>query len=170
MSDEAAASERAPEHLRRGLSASEQSVVDAWWARLSTAERRSLATSVRVPRRVTVEVVGRFVDEGGETPDDAFPLDLYEYLVNHEISLSDVPTYHVCTRHEAAAAVVRAGRIPASFACPLGLSGCPMRRLLALSPGRALRLEARVRPGPLRPARPGLPRPRASAPPPAPAP
>jgi hypothetical protein len=108
---------------------------------------------------VNIRVRGRFVDAasregqgpeadrdgqrdedcGGELGD--FPIDFYEYLVNHEISLSDTRSYHVCTQHEAAAAVVRAGLIPAAFACPLGRADCPMRRVLAVEPGRSLRLE-----------------------------
>ncbi len=94
--------------------------------------------------RVTIEVRGRFVDEDPGGVEEAFPLDFYEYLVNHEIILDDGPKYHVCTAHEAAESVVRAGTIPATFSCPLGRASCPMRRLLALDPGRSLRLHAHV--------------------------
>jgi hypothetical protein len=89
--------------------------------------------------------VGRFVEEGGEghAGEGAFPVDLYEYLVNHEVSLSELdgPKVHICTAHEAAARVARAGLIPATFSCPLGRSECPMRRVLALGGGRSLRLD-----------------------------
>lgn len=113
---------------------------------------------------VNIRVRGRFVDatqEGAQGPEadrderrdadygggqGASFVDFYEYLVNHEISLSDTRTYHICTRHEAAAEVVRAGMIPATFACPLGRADCPMRRLLAVEPGRSLRLEVDAAP------------------------
>ncbi len=109
---------------------------------------------------VNIRVKGRFVDatkdreQGPEADRDGrrdedcggrlgdFPIDFYEYLVNHELSLGEMRSYHICTQHEAAAEVVRAGMIPATFACPLGRADCPMRRVLAVEPGRSLRLEA----------------------------
>jgi flagellar motor switch/type III secretory pathway protein FliN len=84
------------------------------------------------------------VDEDASGAEEAFPIDFYEYLVNHEITLDDGPKYHICTQHEAAESVVRAGTIPATFSCPLGRSSCPMRRLLAIDPGRSLRLDVHV--------------------------
>ncbi len=45
-----------------------------------------------------------------------------------------------CTAHPAARAVLRAGFIPADFACPLASTDCPMRKLLEYEPGRSVRL------------------------------
>jgi hypothetical protein len=135
-----------PRHLREGLSEADQARVEFWWGRLSAEDRRRFAT--RRDRRPNVRVVGRFTDEEGDLGRDEypheFPIDLYEYLVNHEISLSDTRVYHICTRHQAAACAVRAGEIPASFSCPLDRSVCPMRRVLALRPGRSLTLHVEL--------------------------
>ena len=98
---------------------------------------------------VAVGVRGRFQREDEisrkDEAEDAFPKDLYEYFVNHEISLAEERQYHVCTAHEAARAALRAGVIPAGFACPLERAECPMRGVLALAPGRSLHLEIVVR-------------------------
>lgn len=69
--------------------------------------------------------------------------DFYEYLVNQEIYLLDEPLRHVCTRQTVAREAVRAGLIPASFACPIGDEGCLMRNLLACAPGKSARLKLR---------------------------
>lgn len=149
-------------HLGAGLSKAERRLIDGWWRRLPARDRRELEASLdpradscsfsRTPNPdgssawhgVAIKVQGRFVVGDGDRDDEAFPIDFYEYLVNHEISLSDGRTYHICTQHEAAEAVVRAGTIPAAFTCPLGKSSCPMRRVLALEPGRSLRLDVHV--------------------------
>jgi hypothetical protein len=82
-------------------------------------------------------VVARFV-EPGEVSEPAN--DFYEYLVNHEICIDDGPKYHICSAHPDARAAVGAGYIPAGFRCPRGEKECPMRSLLALCPGRDVRL------------------------------
>lgn len=138
---------RAPDDLRHGLSSAEERHLDAWWKGLSADDRRSLLAPCdrRAPQqaRRRLHVVGSFGDADVDAEERAFPIDLYEYLVNHEIYLSDDPgpTYHICTRHPAAARVVRAGLVPATFSCPLRRQECPMRRVLALGGGRSLRLD-----------------------------
>lgn len=160
-----------PRHFLAGLSPAELTIVNGWWSSLVTRDRRYLTTLSdsradscsynRAPRPrgssawygLAVEVQGHFIDDGftdaprdGHPEDDyaPFPIDLYEYLVNHEITLSSGETYHVCTRHQAAAEVVRAGTIPATFSCPLRQPHCPMRRLLAVEPGRSLSLRLQL--------------------------
>src|SRR5262249_39496863 len=146
---------------RQDLSKDDAEVVNRFWRRLSAQDRRSLAVlyderaescSYSSERRrdgssawygVSIEVVGRFT----EAPERDEPeIDFYEYLVNHELSLGDVRRFHVCTRHEAAAAAVRRGLVPASFSCPRGLAECPMRRLLDLAPGRSLAFDVQAHP------------------------
>jgi hypothetical protein len=84
-------------------------------------------------------VAGVFVNghDGDQDEEETFPVDLYEHVIAHEIILIGERTYHVCTRHPAALDALRAGRVPASFTCPLKETSCPMRRLLALGDGRA---------------------------------
>lgn len=166
----AASSPEIPAHFLAGLTEVEARLVLAWWGRLRSTARRRLAVHAdargescaysRAPRRdgsvawygVKVAVRGRFRrgEDGAskERGEDPFPIDLYEYLVGHEISLSDQRQYHVCTAHEAARAAVRAGVIPATFRCPLERPDCPMRRMMGLAPGRPLHLDLVVRPAP----------------------
>lgn len=140
---------RAPEALRHGLSNDGERQLDAWWKRLSADDRRRLVAlcdrhAPALARR-RLRVVGRFTEGDAAEEERAFPIDLYEYFVNHEISLTDEPrTYGICTRHPAAAQAVRAGLVPATFACPLNRPECPMRRVLALGRGRDLRFEVTV--------------------------
>jgi hypothetical protein len=148
-----------PRCFREGLSEVEAKLVQGFWRRLSPRDRRRLAVlydaraescSYSAERRrdgscawygVPVEVMGRFTD--GPEPDEA-PIDFYEYLVNHELTLDDGPRFHICTRHAAAEAVIRRGFVPAGFTCPLRLAECPMRRALDLGAGRSLVLGVRV--------------------------
>lgn len=66
--------------------------------------------------------------------------DFYEYLVNHELCFYGGRTFHICSAHAEARAVVAAGRIPASFPCPRASTDCPMRKLLDEAPGCDVRL------------------------------
>jgi len=139
--------DRAPHALRCGLTEAALQALDTWWEHLPAPHRRDLTeTCAAAPNALRgLRVVGRFVDDDAEPHpgEGAFPVDFYEYLVNHEISLSalDGRTWHICTSHEKAAAAARAGRVPATFECPLRRPACPMRRVLAIGCGRSLRLE-----------------------------
>lgn len=125
--------------------------MNAWWSGLRAAERRQLSALVdpraescsysRTARAdgssvwygLSIRLRGHFVEQDRARPEDTFPVDLYEYAVDHEIWLAEGPAFHVCTQHAAAREAVRAGLIPASFSCPLREEGCPMRHLLALA-------------------------------------
>jgi hypothetical protein len=88
-------------------------------------------------------VIGRFVDAArcDEPCDDLDASDdLYEYLVNHELSFEGGRRYHICSAHPEARAALRAGRIPAGFRCPLANEACPMRAILRRAPGCDVRL------------------------------
>ena len=97
-----------------------------WWRTLSPAQRRSLCDGGRTPRDV---VVVRFVEPGSSEEEPT--ADFYEYLANHEITLDDGRTFHICSH---ARTVVSSGRLPVGFECPRGVSDCPMRRLLDVVP------------------------------------
>lgn len=121
--------------LVRGLTQADRGAVERWWRALAPRERASLRLE---PRR---RVFGRWVEADEPVPEPT--VDLYEYLVAHELLLEDGPPMHICTAHPALRRLVRRGRIPASFACPLGRARCPMRALLDEGRGRDLALEAR---------------------------
>jgi hypothetical protein len=97
------------------------------------------------------------VDDPIEAEDGAQALglfwhdDYYDYLVNHEVYLFQVPGHvvHVCTAHPLAAAAARAGCIPTGFSCPLRRPDCPMERLLSCAPGKSfcVSLSVRFKPG-----------------------
>jgi len=110
--------------------------VDHWWQSLAPAERRSL----RRPReRRSLQVIGRFVESGpAEASDDT--TDFYEYLVNHELTLDDGRTFHICSAHPEARAVLASGLVPSTFRCPRGAAACPMQALLSESPSCDVRL------------------------------
>jgi hypothetical protein len=97
-------------------------------------------------QKLAVRTEGRLVTHEDSEPKDTFPnIDFYEYLVNHEIYLNDlVGTFHICSAHEQARAVLRAGFIPASFSCPFAKIDCPMRSLLGVAPGCSIALSLGV--------------------------
>ena len=67
---------------------------------------------------------------------------LLEFVSNHEDVgfFLGVRTAHVCRAHEEARRVLCDGLLPASFVCPLQRGSCPMKNLLAISPGKSLRI------------------------------
>lgn len=124
--------------------------VDQWWSGLEPLAREQVLRfweacsldsgpeETNETSGVGVRVEGEFVDgeEGQGFWDPAF----YDYLVNHEIFLSEKPRFHICTRHPVARQAIQRGLIPADFQCPFGDSECQMRKVLGLSPGKSLRL------------------------------
>ena len=72
----------------------------------------------------------------------------FDHLLAHpEVVQAMVPrTFHICTLHPAARAALAAGHIPTDFTCPFASAECPMRRLLAASPGHSVRLAGAVGP------------------------
>jgi hypothetical protein len=145
-----------PAQLLKGLSPADEALVAAWWARLDAAAR-SQVTDLCDPRRdqcffrlvpgdaaqAPVVIGGRFVPKDDDTAGwDEWHAGLFDYLVcNPELVLVAPPvvrTSHICTRHEAARAVLAAGRIPVDFQCPLSSDGCPIRHLLSVAPNESL--------------------------------
>ena len=136
-----------PATLTDRLSVTQLSDVSQWWLRLAPGERRSLrrlladdATGPAARGRV----LGQFVDallsrENGNNP-ELGTTDFYEYLVNHELTLEDGRTFHICSAHAEARAVLTAGEIPADFRCPRADAHCPMRAILDLVPDSKVRL------------------------------
>jgi hypothetical protein len=128
-----------PGKLTRRLSKRQIQTVTTWWQSLTPRERASLRE-----HRSALEVVARF-EEPGERDDGEIPDDFYEYLVAHEVSLFPLRTFHICSAHEEASAVVLEGRIPATFHCPWAKAECPMRVLLAEAPGKDVHLSLKRR-------------------------
>src|SRR5262245_48934324 len=117
---------RPPAMLTKRLSATDLLEVTQWWRTLSPAERRGLRDGGRPPRGL----IGRFVEPSVVDDEGPQSLDYDEYLVNHEISLEDGRTFHICSAHEQARSATSAGLIPAGFFCPRAEAECPMRVLL----------------------------------------
>lgn len=111
----------------------------SWWLALAPAERRTLRKD---PGRPPRGIMARFVEaeEADEHLADGMR-DRYEYLVAHEIFLVDAPSFHICSVHPSARATVAKRRLAAGFRCPLAEAACPMRDLLAQSPGCDVRFE-----------------------------
>ncbi|MES2695208.1 MAG: hypothetical protein V4773_17165 [Verrucomicrobiota bacterium] len=133
-----------PPLLHEALTDFGQKAVDGWWAGLEEAERREVIELWRnsgVGPSGLVRVAACPVNEGdSEDRSTLWHNDFYDYLVNHEIYILRETPFHICTRHPAAQAAIRAGVIPAGFACPLAQDDCPMQRLLQAAPGKAMRL------------------------------
>jgi len=145
-----------PAPLTKRLSSRQRTDVAKWWQGLDEEERSALRPN---RRRWPSAVIGRFVEpEPSAQSSDEFEgvIDFYEYLVNHEISLED-RSFHICSAHPRARAVLAAGRIPADYSCPRADAPavCPMRALLDVAPGRDLVLTLRRRPPSSRPERGG---------------
>jgi hypothetical protein len=66
-------------------------------------------------------------------------------VIAHELTLWQERTFHICSAHEDATAVVLEGRIPATFRCPWAKAECPMRVLLQEAPGCDVRLSLKRR-------------------------
>ena len=134
--------------FREALANAGMKAIEEWWAHLDASSRsEALQLWHDCSQResgVTVRVEAEFTDDQDEVTDDFWHSDYYDYLVNHEIYLFSVAGVHICTQQPEAAAAVRAGIIPHGFTCPLQTANCPMRRVLALSPGKSLRLRVSV--------------------------
>ncbi len=145
-----------PRRLIAGLLPADVSAAVAWWSGLSETarcevvalwdEREDHCFFGPAPDRdgavPPVVIGGRFVPRDD---DDAagwaeWYTEYVEYLLNHEELVYEPPVFRVfyigCTRHEAARAVLAAGRIPADFRCPLERADCPLRRMIDGSHGR----------------------------------
>jgi hypothetical protein len=149
--------EEVPAHLLNGLSPPHVNEVAAWWAGLTTDNRAEVAAlcdprcedsffgaipedaADSVPRVIG----GRFVPSDDMAGWSEWHKELFDYLICHpELVFFEPPVVRIfyigCTHHEAVRAVLAAGKIPAAFQCPLGLEGCPMRRLLSVEPNEKL--------------------------------
>jgi hypothetical protein len=137
-----------PMMFREALARAGLRAIDEWWAHLDPSSRSDALhlwhECSQDESGLEVRVEARFADDHEEARGDFWHSDLYDYLVNHEIYLLDPPPFHICTQHPLAAAAARAGFIPHDFTCPLQAGDCPMRRLLAHSPGKSVRLRVSV--------------------------
>jgi len=130
--------------FREALADAGMLAIDEWWTHLDETSRSEALRLWHMcghsENELQVRVEARFVDEFDDEGDAFWHNDYYDYLVNHEIYLFQVPVFHICTRHPVAAAAARVGVVPHDFACPFASGDCPMGQLLRLSPGKSLRL------------------------------
>ena len=97
-------------------------------------------------RELPLELVGEFIEpDSAPFSHDELQQQLLEFVNNHEeIEFFIVERkFHICRAHAAARQIVADGILPADFSCPLSSDDCPMRRLLALEPGKSLRFVVR---------------------------
>jgi hypothetical protein len=143
-----------PGQLLDGLSSADRTMVAAWWAELPDATRSQVAdlydpsrdncffgvapgdTATHLPKVIG----GRFIPRDEAACWAEWHAELFDYLVcNPELVFVTPPvvrTFHICTHHKAAHAVLEARRIGSDFECPLGLKRCPMRHLLSAATAR----------------------------------
>jgi hypothetical protein len=112
-----------------------------WWESLSAQDRRLLRGRLRYRDDV---IVARFVEP--DASDEPVPSDFYEYLVGHEVYLEDGRSFHICSAHAQARAVVEQGRIAHDFECPRASATCPLRQILAQRAGHDCLLQLAKQP------------------------
>ena len=141
-----------PTQLLVDISPTDAAAVEAWWAGLPEAARSEVAALWDERQDIClfgmapeldgaappVVIGGRFVPRGEAAGREEWRAEYFEHLMNNlDLVFFEAPvvrTFHICTRHRAARAVLAAGRIPADFRCPLDRADCPLRRLLDVSP------------------------------------
>lgn len=154
-----------PSQFTEHLTISDRQSVDRWWSHLD-AETQTQINRLWDARqdfcaytfesdetgdshwyRTPVVISGKFYEADPPTPEEQWSVDYYEFLVNHpeiqEIMLMTPRIFHICTAHEKARDVLKAGKIPADFTCPYASNICPMLTILALSPGKSLYLSGK---------------------------
>src|SRR5262249_17976366 len=118
--------------------------IEEWWTQLDDdgrADALQLWQDCGQTRAgISVKVDASFLDEAAEDGRDFWHNDFYEYLVNHEIYVKQMPVFHICPRHPAPREAARLGFIPHDFSCPFASGDCPMRKLLDIAPGKSVRL------------------------------
>jgi hypothetical protein len=130
-----------PVVLSKIVPASKMREVRTWWCALTPSARRTLRQQ---GKRAPVGVLVRHVADPSEqdnrwrTSALEHAENLYEYLVNHEITIPEPRSFHICTAHPQARAALRAGVLSPTFVCPREEEACPMRTLLDLQPGSSL--------------------------------
>lgn len=147
-----------PADLLARIAAEARPAVERWWAGLSADDRRDalaawdeaardrfFAPSPDALGPVPVVIGGRFVPAEQPLVGAEWHADYFEYLLKYPelllVNEVQLRTFHIgCTAHPEARAALAAGCIPAGFVCPLGSTDCPMRRMLAESPGQSIQL------------------------------
>jgi hypothetical protein len=141
-----------PKRILAKLSSQEKSEAEDWWHSLDYENKAELTKSyliekVKQQEPHTLTFYGKFV-EGNEPygKDEFWVLELYEYLVNHEIYIQELQLHvgGVCTSQKAAQKSTQKGFIDANFSCPLGKTDCRMREPLKYGEGKSLKLFIKV--------------------------
>lgn len=138
-----------------GLSGSSAATATSWWNGLPAQVQEELSISWSVEaescsyardegewKSLPVLVGAEFFPQEDEPEEGAdWNQDFYEYLINNpELAIHyRGRIYHICRSHPAAREVLKAGRIPADFACGWKRTDCPMKTVLGLNPGHGIR-------------------------------
>ncbi|WP_020475448.1 BTB/POZ domain-containing protein [Zavarzinella formosa] len=152
-----------PAEMMARISEQARPVVWRWWDGLTPAEREEAVADWDERReagffaplpgdcwdQIPVVIGGRFVPaEQSQLVGPEWHADYFEYLLSYpELLLNEkrpLRTFGICTAHPEARSALASGCIPAGFVCPLASAECPMRRLLAGSPGQSLCLTGPV--------------------------
>ena len=144
-----------PQQLVADLPTGLRSDVETWWGSLTDEARRTLtcqwepeADECRFSlyfredesewRKLSFEALA---EEEEEADDWEQKRDFFEYAVNHELLFKDHQgrTTHVCRAHKAARQLIKEGKIPANFVCPVNDQACPMREIVKMAGGKSVR-------------------------------
>ena len=155
--------EELPAEILERISDSALPIVRLWWESLTSDQRHAAISdwdsqqeqqfftpqSGDDSEQLPVVIGGRFVPPEQPLFATEWHADYFEYLLKYpELLLIKDPirrTFHLgCRAHPDARAALAAGRIPAGFTCPFDSADCPMRRILAESPGDTFQLTGPV--------------------------
>lgn len=149
--------EELPAYILERISEDARPVVLRWWTDLTSPQRQTALGDWDQRRdknfftpqsgdgeeQIPVVIGGRFVPAEQPLLNSEWRGDYFEYLLkNPELLLTQElhRTFHLCRAHPEARAALAAGYIPAGFTCPFDSADCPMRRILAESPGDSFQL------------------------------
>ena len=125
---------------RRRLARRARAALRQWRATLPADARAGLALPSW--RDQPLVLIGAPVDAALAHDAALWTAQLVEYINSHEevgFYLQE-RRFHICRAHAAARRVVRAGVIPAGFACPRRAADCPFAAAAACVPGQAVQL------------------------------
>ena len=113
--------------------------VKNWWNKLSEENQIELASIYNQEEEedqeqlVAIHLCGKFVEQEKPNRQDAFWVNhFYEYIVNHELIIDDIPKLGICSANKEAENAIRNGMIKKGFSCPEHNKNCLMKNILSL--------------------------------------
>lgn len=151
---------RLPEHVLENLTPEERERTIRWWWSISHQDRADiellwderaedsafvgeLKDNEIIWHSLPIKLIGMFVDEENPIDRKLELSHLYEYIANHNATffLENRTFFRICRAHPVAREALRNGLIPASFECPFAHQDCPMKKILAVQPGKSVLVE-----------------------------